>query len=201
MECHDHSTGGFFAYVSRLCLALSFLAVFPTLPAFGSGLDKLPQMAEVNRNETIQFVVRFDGKKPVLHAVERIKLQITRFNGKASDAVTAPNEKGRDPFKWIFYAELDVKTKEGAHLINGGQCSPWDKDTSVCTVECDGGHFLLKRTPGPDFRYLTVVLRPIPEFLDGDKSAAIRIGGCDGEDEEALLDVKSGKSAQITFQR
>ncbi len=108
--------------------------------------------------------------------------------------LAAPNVTRQKPFHTKFVTNLLI-VANGRLLRDGyGLCSDWKDDISVCTVECDGGHFLLKRGAG----HITLVLSRLPRLIEGDQSAAIRVGEC-GEGGEIVLDTADGDKAELVF--
>jgi len=183
-------------YMSLLSVAVILFAGLVAETGFADG--RLTAGSLGNENDVSQFVVRIEGVNLERLPVTDLQLDIVRWEGDVRDAVMQPNEPGRDPFSWNFYAALFVVADGRLFRDGGGECSAWENDLAVCSIECDGGHFVLRRSLGDTSRGLELQLRPLPELIDGDKSAAIRIGGC-AEGDEILLDARSGKTARAVF--
>jgi hypothetical protein len=133
--------------------------------------------------------------------VTDIHLDIVHRQGKAYEALTSPDKPGREPFREMFLAHLLVVARGRLYRDGIGLCSAWEKDVAVCGIECDGGHFLLRRKLGKTTHSLTLLLRPVPELFSegGDDSAEIRIGDCGGDGISIYLDAASNRHAEYSF--
>ena len=184
-------------------LLLSFLFAL-LITSQSTAQDRL-MFDPVKGNDLTRLVVHIEGAKTTSQIVTDIHLDIESWKGSVLDKLKAPNKPGRDPWVRGFRTSLQIVSGGKLYRNAGGDCSAWENDIAVCTVECDGGHFLLHRDLGKKFHTLNVILRPLPElFEEGDKTAEIRIGECGGGEEEpfaVMLDVKSGKKAQLSFSR
>lgn len=184
--------------------ALLIFALFAL--GLSSGASALERLAfdAAKDNDLSRLVVYLDDGKSDRQTVTDFQLDIITWSGSALEKLKAPNLQGRDPWKRGFTAAMQIVANGKLYRNAGGECSPWEKDISVCSIECDGGHFLLQRQLGPKFHKLTVILRPVPELLEADASSNIRIGECGGAEEEptaVMLDVKSGREARLSFTR
>jgi len=149
------------------------------------------------------IIVRIEGAESTELPVSDIHFDIVTWDGGAADVLTLPNQAGRDPFTWKFYGAVLVVAGGKLFRDGGGVCSAWENDISVCSVECDGGHFFLKRDFDDNHVQITLNIAPMPNVISGDTSAAIRIGSCGegGDGDEILLDVTGGNSTTIQFSR
>lgn len=142
--------------------------------------------------------IQYEGEETNTHTVTDIQLDLHKWDGDISGAVSAANDPERHPFYWNFAAQLFVVANGTLNRDGYGMCSAWKEDTSVCTIECDGGHFLLKRNLTKDQAEITLILRPVPELIEGDESSSIRIGDC-GDGSEILLGTVENKPVEVAF--
>jgi len=165
--------------------------------------ESLDQITLATDTETIApagwFVaITPDGGTSETHDVTDAHLDFGQWEGDALAALQGANSPGRSPWTWVFQADLLVVAGGRLFRHGGGICSPWEADLSVCTIECDGGHFLLRRDITKASIRVDVILTPITDYIPEDRSAAIRIDNC-GDGRLVELDRHGTDPAAISF--
>jgi hypothetical protein len=179
---------------------LAFAFLLPALPLAAQAPERLELPAD--RESIIaagwQMVIYHDDGAIERLPVTDAALDIVTWEGDPVAAIRSDDAPGRSPWSSLFYADLTLVAGDRLFRHGGGVCSPFDADFAICSVECDGGHFAMRRTLMQDAARLEVILTPLPDLIDGDESAAIRFSDCGGG-AIAALDRTGDRPASATF--
>jgi hypothetical protein len=179
------------------------LALIALLAAHAASADEPDSLAlETDRESLAQsgWIVRLDHLDGAVEAlpVTDAMLDIVTWDGPAGAALMSADAPGRSPWTWTYGVQLILVAGGRLFRNGGGMCSPFDADYAICTVECDGGHFVLHRTLTQDTARLELTLMPLPDLVEGDDSAAIRIEEC-ADGPQAFLDRTGERPATAAF--
>ena len=140
----------------------------------------------------------FDGPTSPHARVTDAALHVIGWDESPKEALTGPDQPGRDPLDWVFAVGFSLVADGKLYLEGSGICSPWEEDISICVVECDGGQFALRRTTTPEATWVTAILTPMPDIFAGGTDASISIQSC-GEGGVIRLDRIDDVPSGITF--
>ena len=145
----------------RLALVLSLAA----LPAAAEEPDRIMLAPDRESLAAAGWIVRIEPEDGVheSHAVTDATLDVVTWEGRAEEALLSADQPGRSPWDWAFGVQFMLVADGRLFRWGGGMCSPFEGDYSVCTVECDGGHFALRRTLTQQEARIDMVLAPLPK--------------------------------------
>lgn len=153
------------------------------LQAAGDVIDRI----EAGR-ESLQ-----DGRmrtEPVTDVLVRIRHAVRRFRG----AQTTGNEATHS------YVEAQLRLVSGGRISQAAtaQCEGFDGDMLVCTIDCDGGKFGLRRgrSPGEHFLVVGTMAEPGAEARQSRTDRpGFRLGGCGAGASANLVLPRGGRLA------
>lgn len=154
----------------RFPLRLSlFIALLPVQVAAQDSVQFYDLTA--GSDPTVFSVVEhWDEKEdPVTHPVTDIDLSLSLWGGEGDimDALTVPNGLTADEWLWEWFsAGIDV-VADGRMFRGGwGRCSRWEDDLTYCTMDGDGGTFLIEREISKAEIRLHLIMRLWPEDIE-----------------------------------
>ena len=182
--------------VMSLALALS-----ATQSAAQSAFDQYFDISNLaNPAQLGELVVRIEGASGVEDvSVTDLKLEIFQYEGVAKAALMAPNSGAEPVLFSAFMVNFDVVAGGKLYRDGVGICSPWVNDTSLCGIECDGGHFEISREISGDTYLLTLTMRTFPELFENHKRTAFNIGFCGESEAFYSLAPVADAPAEISF--
>ncbi len=177
------------------------LSLFSLNSAAGSPFDQYFKLSDLADPAQLQnIVVRVESPSDILDlAVTDLKLEIFQYEGVAREALLAPNALEAPAMFSGFMVNFDVVAGGKLYRDGAGICSQWADDHSLCGVECDGGHFEMRREISDGTYLLTLKLRTFPELFENHTRTAFNIGFCGEGDGFYALAPASEAPAEITF--
>ena len=139
--------------------------------------------------------------RAAVHEVSDLQLEIRAPGGRADLALGAEDGARQASGAGLFRARLYVVTNGRLMSDAVAWCAPWKRDESRCTVDCEGGGFLLRRSGARAGRGLELTVESA-EGGDADVLApGVSITACRGGEggEMRLLPADGAARAQLPF--
>lgn len=131
--------------------------------------------------------------RPQRRGLSDFLLQVSAAGG-ASVALSLPDGARPAQGRSIFSTRLFIVSQGQLHADAVATCAPWQRDVSICTMDCDGGQFAVRRSPGGGDGF-DLVFGARPGEIRDDAPAGLTLAPCGLETTgEARLVPKAGRA-------
>ncbi|MGQ0672763.1 MAG: hypothetical protein ACT4N2_07790 [Hyphomicrobium sp.] len=116
--------------------------------------------------------------RPERRAISDLRLDAWTATDDLVAILKLPNGQPPQAGRELFAVQVVAVSGGRLHTRARASCGPWEGDVSVCSLDCDGGRFALRRSPRMAPTALRLMIGVLPRDIDIGEKPGFALSGC-----------------------